>query len=394
MTIPRRREPGRLRRAVYQLRTEGGSRARDAWAVGLGLFIGFSPLIGLHLGLCLLVGWLFGLNRVKLYLAANLANPLVMPAILFMEVQAGAWLRQGHAYEITRDAFASIDVWHFGQDLIVGSIVLGTLAGGLVGALTFATLGRAFRDPEYSALVKVASDRFLASGITAWEFARAKLRRDPIYRQVVTSGLLPERGRLLDVGCGQGLTLAIVAAAGAAGREGTWPSTWAPAPHALTLTGVELRERMARMAQDALADDATVHHLDARQLTHEPSDVIVIFDVLHLLPAGEQETLLAALVASLAPGGRLLVREADASGGWRFSFVRLGNWLTAMTQRRWHPTFHFRTADEWRALLARLGLQVRAQPMGDGTPFANVLLVADKPAAIAADAASNHTGAS
>ncbi len=74
------------------------------------------------------------------------------------------------------------------------------------------------------------------------------------------------------------------------------------------------------------------------------------------------------------------MREADAAGGWRFRFVRFGNWLTAMTQRRWRPTFHFRTADEWRALMTRLGLEARTQPMGDGTPFANVLLVGEKPA--------------
>jgi SAM-dependent methyltransferase len=360
------------------LRTEGGSRARDAWAVGLGLFIGFSPLIGLHLGICLLVGWLLGLNRVKLYLSANLANPLIMPFILFAEVQTGAWLRQGHAYEMTMAELQTMDVWHFGQDLFVGSLIVGAIAGALVGALTFATLGRAFRDPEYGALVKTASDRYLACGITAWEFARGKLRRDPIYRQVVTSGLLPVRGRLLDVGCGQGLTLAIVAAASAAARAGAWPSAWAAPPRDLTLTGVELRPRIAQMAQDALGAEATVYQQDARSLAPEPSDAIVVFDVLHLLSASDQEALLAALIARLAPGGRLLVREADAAGGWRFRAVRFGNWLTAMSQRRWHPAFHFRSAEEWRALLQRLGLDARTQPMGDGTPFANVLLVGEK----------------
>lgn len=379
MTTPQPRTPGRLYRAIYQLRTEGASRARDAWAVGLGLFIGFSPLIGLHLGLCLLVGWLFGLNRMKLYLAANLANPLIMPFILFTEVQTGAWLRRGHVYELSMRAFSGMDVWHFSQDLVVGSLVCGAIVGVSAGFLTWATLGRAFRDPEYSALVKAASDRYLASGITAWEFARGKLRNDPIYRQIVTNGLLPPRGRLLDIGCGQGLTLAIIAAAGNTARHGQWPAGWGTPPAELMLTGVELRPRIALMAQDALVDVATVHRQDARTLAGEPSDVILLFDVLHLMSAADQETLLISTIDSLAPGGRLLVREADAAGGWGFRMVRVGNWLTAMSQRRWRPTFHFRTAEEWRALLARLGLRVQAQPMGEGTPFANILLVADKP---------------
>lgn len=382
MTTPQPRTPGRLYRAIYQLRTEGASRARDAWAVGIGLFIGFSPLIGLHLGICLLVGWLFGLNRMKLYLAANLANPLIMPFILFTEVQTGAWLRRGHVYELSMSAFTGADIWHFGQDLIIGSIVCGAIVGGAAGLLTFATLGRAFRDPEFSALVKAASDRYLASGITAWEFARGKLRNDPVYRQLVTGGVLPQRGRLLDVGCGQGLSLAIIAAAANAARHGQWSSSWRPAPIDLMLTGVELRPRVALMAQEALVDVATVHRQDARALVDngDPNDVILLFDVLHLMSAADQESLLRTLIDSLSPGGRLLVREADASGGWRFRMVRAGNWLTAMSQRRWRPTFHFRSREEWRELMTRLGLQVQAQPMGEGTPFANILLVADKPA--------------
>jgi hypothetical protein len=104
----------------------------------------------------------------------------------------------------------------------------------------------------------------------------------------------------------------------------------------------------------------------------------VLFDVLHLMAAEEQEKLLGALVDALPPGGKLLVREADASGGWRFRFVRFGNRLTAWTQRRWTPTFHFRRAAQWRALLERFGLTVE-DPREMGTAsFANVLLVGIK----------------
>jgi uncharacterized protein (DUF2062 family)/SAM-dependent methyltransferase len=378
----RPRQPGALQRAVYYLRTEGsGSRARDAWAIGLGLFIGCSPLIGLHLGLCLLTGWLFGLNRVKLYLAANLINPLIMPLVMFTEIQVGSWVRRGHGYSIDLEAFVTLDPWHFGQDLFVGSVIVGAAVAGLVGGLTFATLGRSLRDPAFAALVKVASDRFLGSGITAWEFARAKLRNDPVYRQVITTGLLPERGLLLDVGCGQGLLLAIVAAARAAAEEGTWPGEWARPPRHVTLVGVDLRPRVAQIAREALADVATIEQVDARTLvdSDRTADVIALFDVLHLMNGDEQERLLDAVIAALPPGGRLLVREADAAGGWRFRFVRFGNWLTALTQRRWRQTFHFRTDAEWRALLARHGLRVDSAPMGT-VAFANVLIVGSKPA--------------
>jgi SAM-dependent methyltransferase len=391
------RTPGAFQRAIYYLRTEGsGSRSHDAWAIGLGLFIGCSPIIGGHLAMCLVAGWVFGLNRVKLYLAANLIGIPLMPPVLFTELQIGSWVRRGHAYPISFDAIGSLNYWLAAQDLVIGSLILGTLLGGFFGFLTFLTLGRSMRDPVFNALVKVASDRYLVSGITAWEFARAKLRNDPVYRQVVTGGLIAPDSRVMDVGCGQGLLLALVAAARDAAEQGSWPTDWAPAPRGATLIGVELRPRIAEIAREALADAAEIHQADARTIlagetrgntlagtpadtpADAPTDTIVLFDVLHLMAAEEQEKLLGALVDALPPGGKLLVREADASGGWRFRFVRFGNRLTAWTQRRWTPTFHFRRAAEWRALLERFGLTVE-DPREMGTAsFANVLLVGIK----------------
>jgi uncharacterized protein (DUF2062 family) len=376
------RAPTRLQRVIHTLRTEGGSRAQEASAIGLGLAVGFSPLVGLHLGMCIALGWLFGLNRLKLYLAANLVNPLVLPAVLLAEVQLGAWLRRGETYALSLDAFSSMDPWSFGLDLFVGGTLL-SLVGGLAGGLvTYAALARRHRDPGFSRLSADAADRYLGTSLTAWEFARAKLRGDPVYRAVLASGWLPSRGVLLDVGCGPGLLLALVAEAVAAGREGRWPPDGLPAaPTDLRLHGIELRPRAADLARHALGDDGDIQTADALDAALPAGmDVVAIFDVLHMMPRTAQRPLIARLAAAMPPGAILLVREADAAAGWRFRMVRFGNSITALVRGHVRQRFAFRTAAEWRAELTDLGFDVSLAPMSEGTPFANVLLVAKRTA--------------
>ena len=372
------RAPSRLQRVIYTLRTEGGTRGQEASAIGLGLAVGFSPFIGLHLGMCIALGWFLGLNRLKLYLAANLVNPLIMPGVLFVEVQLGSWIRRGSIYALSMDAFSSMDPWHFGLDLLLGGMVLSILGGLAAGVLTYAALGRRYCDPEFTRLTSAAADRYLGTSLTAWEFARAKLRRDPVYRAVLSSGWLPPSGVLVDVGCGPGLLLALLIQACEDANEGQWPPAgWPPPPADLQLHGIEVRPRAGDLARYAVGDAADIQTADARAaLLPAVIDVAAIFDVLHMVDRASQRPLVARIAAAMRPGGVLLVREADAAAGWRFRLVRLGNRVTALLRGRWRPQFAFRTAAEWQAELAGLGFEVSVAPMAKGTPFANVLLVA------------------
>jgi len=372
------RAPSRLQRVIYTLRTEGGSRGQESWAIGLGLAVGFSPFIGLHLGMCIALGWLFGLNRLKLYLAANLVNPLIMPGVLFLEVQLGSWLRRGDTYALTRDAFLMMDPWHFGLDLVLGGMML-SIAGGLIaGVITYAALGRRYSDPGFTRLTSAAADRYLGASVTAWEFARAKLRGDPVYRAVLASQWLPSSGVMVDVGCGPGLLLALLAQAAEDTSEARWPPDGWPAPSAdLRLHGIELRPRAADLARYALGDAADIQTADALDARlPETIDLAALFDVLHLMDRMSQGPLIARIAAAMPPGAILLVREADAAAGWRFRLVQLGNRVTALIRGRWRPRFAFRSVREWQAELSALGFDVSVAPMSEGTPFANVLLVA------------------
>lgn len=351
-----------LRRTFYELRTEGQGRVREACAIAVGLFIGCMPFYGFHLLLCWVVGRLLRLNRLKVYLAANVSNPIVAPLLVFAELQIGAQIRTGEFLALTLETARTMTPWQFGAHLMVGSVVLGGVLGAIGGLATYFALGGGSRDPVFEKLASAAADRYAITSITAWEFARGKLRGDPVYRDVLLGGWLPSGGRLLDIGCGQGLMLALLAEAQRV--EG---------PRFERMVGVELRRHRARLARAALGSDAEILEADARTISPGTCRVVLLFDVLHMMPRPDQEALVASAVSALEAGGLIVVREADASAGWRFHAVRFGNRLTALASGAWHQPFAFRTLDEWRACFSRHGLEVDGAPASAGTPFANHL---------------------
>jgi uncharacterized protein (DUF2062 family)/2-polyprenyl-3-methyl-5-hydroxy-6-metoxy-1,4-benzoquinol methylase len=368
----------RLRRGVYDLRTEGSGPVRETVAIACGVFIGCQPFYGLHLLICWVVGWAFRLNRLKLYLAANISNPLVAPFLLFTELQCGSFLRRGTFHAITLEAVRSAGAAALGLDLLLGSVVVGAVLAGLAAWGTYATIGGAESDATFVDLVRRASDRYVSMSVTAWEFARGKLRNDPVYRAAVYEQLLrdgsdagSDASVLLDVGCGQGLMLALLAEVRSDVRAGRW--TGAPPRLFERMLGIETRARVAEYARVALADEAEIITHDARSAALPAADVVLLFDVLHLMPESDQDALLAAVVASLRPGGIVIIREADRSAGWSFGVVRAGNWVKAMAVGHWNQVFHFRSIDQWTACFARHGLRAEVRQMGQGTPFGNVL---------------------
>src|SRR5688500_2871913 len=94
-------------------RLEYRRTARGAFAVGVGAFIGCTPFFGFHLGLVWLVGRVLRLHRLKMYLAANISNPVTAPALLLIELQTGAWLQRRDVHALTLESIRATDPWRF-----------------------------------------------------------------------------------------------------------------------------------------------------------------------------------------------------------------------------------------------------------------------------------------
>ena len=358
-----------MRRLVARYRNEGRGAARESIAIGLGAFIGCQPVFGLHLPICLFVGWLFNLNRIKLYLAANVSNPFVLPLLLFVEIQTGAWLRTGAMHSLTIETLRATSPWSFGVDLIVGAIAVGAGLGLAFGSATYAALRSSRPDERFSALVDRAADRYINASVTAWEFAHAKLRSDPVYRTALCEDLLPSGGTFLDVGCGQGLTLALLIEARRDQRAapGCRPCVFE------RLVGIEARPRIARLARLALADEVEIREADAAIETLPAFSGAAVFDVLQMLQPDEQHALLTEMRRAIDQRGVILVREADPLAGWRFWLVRSGNRLKALISGSWRQPLGYRTSAEWIATFQQCGFEARLHRGSGRNPLGNVV---------------------
>ena len=229
---------------------------------------------------------------------------------------------------------------------------------------------------NWPTLLDAASAPYRHAGHFAWRFARGKLGIDPVFRHLLYSGLIAPKARVLDIGCGQGLLASLLRECATLERQGLWPGHWPAAPAGARVTGIELMARDVQRARAALGDTAEFVCGDMRHTSFPDVDVVVILDVLHYITVPEQNEVLARARGALPAGGRLLLRIGDAASRRGF---RVSQWTDAVvTFVRGHRVMpqYGRTLAQWVARLESLGFSVKSEPMSQGTPFANVLLVA------------------
>lgn len=227
-------------------------------------------------------------------------------------------------------------------------------------------------------MLDAASAPYRNGGLFTYHFARGKLSRDPVFAFLLQQGLIGENADVVDIGCGQGLLASLLTAAA---KATLWPKEWPIANSLKGYFGVDLMQADITRATEALG------HLSPRlrfvqgdmcECAFPACDVVVILDVLHYVPIDAQNAVIDRVIAALRANGRLLLRIGDERGGFGFA---VSQWVDRVATRvRGHrvtPTYCRPLAD-WVQLLQGKGLKVQAIPMHKGTPFANILLRADK----------------
>lgn len=136
---------------------------------------------------------------------------------------------------------------------------------------------------------------------------------------------VPRNSTVLDIGCGSGLFLTFLAAAGRC-RKGVGVDSSQPA--------IELAKRAAaNLAKSGHNSDVAFLCQDARQeLPAGPFDVVSIVDVMHHVPPAAVDSVIGAAAARLGPGGILVYKDMRAEPLWRALANRLHDLVIA---RQW-----------------------------------------------------------
>lgn len=124
------------------------SPSQLAAAFALGVFIAFSPTIGLHTIMCLLLAWMFRLSKLVVFTAALINNPWTIVPMYGFCLWFGIRITGGSANvpaiawnELTfSNAFQTLlpYLWPF----VAGTVVVGVVAAAIAYAIIYRAIVR------------------------------------------------------------------------------------------------------------------------------------------------------------------------------------------------------------------------------------------------------------
>jgi SAM-dependent methyltransferase len=175
--------------------------------------------------------------------------------------------------------------------------------------------------------------------------------------------LLPDEGRILDIGCGFGLFAAYF-------------GQTQPARRILGVDPDTKRIAMARRVCDAIGlDGNTFVAGDARNVAIEGKFAgAYVLDVMHHIPASDQLPMLERLRDLLEPRGVLVVKDITTEPVFGLEFTRLLDRVMV----GWNEPLCYRHHREWGEMLTSLGFHVRMVRVPDVLPYPHVVIAATK----------------
>jgi 2-polyprenyl-6-hydroxyphenyl methylase/3-demethylubiquinone-9 3-methyltransferase len=176
------------------------------------------------------------------------------------------------------------------------------------------------------------------------------------------AGEVPTSGRILDLGCGHGLFVNLLALQ-SPGRQ---------------VLGVDPSPAKLEVARRSSAGLPNVRYQQGRidDVAEGGWRAITILDVLYLLPDDEKLAVLRHCRSLLAPDGVLLLKTNDTNPRWKYAVVRAEEELMVrVLGLTFGGQVHFRGVPDYTRLLAAAGFGGRVLDVGRGRPAPHRLYV-------------------
>lgn len=176
--------------------------------------------------------------------------------------------------------------------------------------------------------------------------------------------LIPKRGKIVELGCGEGIFSNFLALASPERK----------------IIGVEINKNRLKIANRRLKN-TFFEFGDAVNYRIPSSDCIILFHLLHHLKSyQDQEKLIRNCIQSLKKQGKLLIVEVDV----KFSLKYFISWFTDcflvawIFEKKFNSTIFFRNRSQWSSLTKDLGLSCRIISAEKGKPFSHVIFSCQK----------------
>lgn len=195
-------------------------------------------------------------------------------------------------------------------------------------------------------------------GGSAWEdfLSKFKFWEEPYE---VINKMLPDNGRIIDLGCGEGLLSNYLAIA-SPNRK---------------ITGVEIApERLVRAKKGI--KNAFFFVGDIIKTPYPKANAIVLFHVLHHLPNRDaQEEVLKKAKNSLKENGKLIIVEVHVKPTIKYAAAWFADHFLVpwVFEKRFYTKAYFRNESDWINLLKKVGFKIKVIEATSGRPFPNIV---------------------
>jgi 2-polyprenyl-6-hydroxyphenyl methylase/3-demethylubiquinone-9 3-methyltransferase len=190
-----------------------------------------------------------------------------------------------------------------------------------------------------------------------------KLRICPLLEVEV---YFPKRGKVLDLGCGNGFFSSLL-------KLGS---------PARTVIGLDLDARkiaQARLLEKRLEGLSFGEGDIAEAAYPGPVDMVSLIDVLYLIPFDVQERILRRAYDALRPGGRLFLKDMDTRPRWKYAWNYFQETVSVrIVGFTLGSRFYFRSRGDYARLLESIGFKVEAVPLDRRQIHPHILFLGEK----------------